>query len=327
MGENRDTLPLPEFGATRAELHQLGWTDRKIKAAIRANELIRIGRGWYSTPKTIFESMMSLVMRRYPDAVFSHRTAAWLHGFRRSMPPRLEVIVPRGTTSVQCATAHRREASTTTATLVSGWRATNAAQTLADLMAPSQWGAELVTEIVDKQMPTTISRAELLREARELTHMRASALVTLLSWAPEGARSNVERRLARALERLGFIVVLNYRIGPYRFDLVHVGARLIIEFDSEEFHSDLRAFRHDRARQNLAVRQGWSFLRYHDYDVDRRFDVIVAEIAATIREREGGPRAESDWDRLPCWELYDDLRQASDEAFARDMGLFDHGRV
>ena len=53
--------------------------------------------------------------------------------------------------------------------------------------------------------------------------------------------------------------------------------------------------------------------------------VIVAEIAATIRERMGGPRVESDWDKRPCWELYDDLRQEAEESFAREMGLFDAG--
>ena len=121
------------------------------------------------------------------------------------------------------------------------------------------------------------------------------------------------------------MVVLDYRIGPYRFDLVHVEPRLIIEFDSEKFHADLRAFRYDRARQNFAVRRDWNFLRYHDYDVDRRFGVIVAEIAATIRERMGGPRVESDWDKRPCWELYDHLRQEAEESFAREMGLFDAG--
>lgn len=226
---------------------------------------------------------------------------------------------------MQCAIVHRRKPSVTTSVLVSGWRATNAAQTLADLMAPSQWGAELVTTIVDKQLTTAASRERLLAEARQLTHPRASALITAISWTPEGARSHTERRLARALRALGIVVVLDYRIGPYRFDLVHVETRLIIEFDSEKFHADLRAFRYDRARQNFAVRRDWNFLRYHDYDVDRRFGVIVAEIAATIRERMGGPRVESDWDKRPCWELYDDLRQEAEESFAREMGLFDAG--
>lgn len=260
MGGNIDHLPLPTCGATRAELLADGWTDRTIKAAMRASRLVRIGRGWYATPPTILEAKMSLVTRLNPSAVLSHRTAAWLHGLRKSPPDVLDVIVPRTITA-------------------------------------------------------------LLAEARELTHPRASALVTLLSWAPEGARSNVERRVARALERLGIIVVLDYAIGPYRFDLVHVGARLGIEFDSEKYHATVEAFRHDRARQNLAVRRGWGFLRYHDFDVAHRFDVVVAEIAATIRERMGGARVESDWDRLPCWELYDNLHWAHAESYAADLGL------
>ncbi len=202
---------------------------------------------------------MALVMRLNPTAVFSDRTAAWLHGFRQSPPAELDVIVPRSVVRLQGAVVHRRMPSTTTGVLVHGWRATGAARTLADLMAPSQWGAELVAMVVDKQMPDVASRAALLEEARALAHPRASELVALLSWVPEGARSNVERRLARALERLGVIVVLDYRIGPYRFDLVH----------------------------------------------------------------EGGRRAETDWDRLPCWELYDDLEWRAGESAAREFGLFE----
>ncbi|MFD5869365.1 type IV toxin-antitoxin system AbiEi family antitoxin domain-containing protein [Corynebacterium sp. NPDC060344] len=323
MGGTETGAALPEYGATRSELLAAGWTDRSIRSAIRAGQLVRIGRGWYSTPATIWLAKMSLVMRLNPQAVFSHRTAAWLHGFRQSPPTELDVIVPREVSRLQGAVAHRRDAKNTVVATVHGWRVTGEAQTLADLMAPSEWGAELVATIVDKQFPNARDRAALLAQARELAHPRAGELAELLAWVPEGARSHVERRLARALQRLGFVVVLNYGIGPYRFDLVHVGARLIIEFDSEKYHTDLRTFRYDRARQNLAVRRGWGFLRYHDYDVDQRFDIIVAEIAATIREREGGARVESDWDRVACWELYDDLRQKSDEDFARGMGLFD----
>lgn len=159
--------------------------------------------------------MMSLIMPRYPASVFSHRTAAWLHGFRQSMPTRPGVIVPRPT--------------------------------------------------------TTASREGLLSEARRLTHPRASALITAISWTPEGARSHAERRLARALRALGIVVVADHRIGPYRFG------------------------------------------------------VIVAEIAAAIRGRMGGPRAESAWDQRPCRELYDDLHWEVEESFAREMGLFDVG--
>lgn len=50
--------------------------------------------------------------------------------------------------------------------------------------------------------------------ARELTHPRASELVKLLSWTPEGARSNAERKLARALERLGIPALPRLRRRP-----------------------------------------------------------------------------------------------------------------
>ena len=153
------------------------------------------------------------------------------------------MTVPRNVNRLRGAKALGRAPGTVTAVTLHDWRVTGAAQTRADLVA----------SIVNKQFPTAGSRAALLREARELAHPRAGALVTIQSWVPEGARSNKERRLARALAKLSIIVVLNYRIGPYRFDLVHVGARLFIEFDSKHFHADIRAFRSDRARRNIAV--------------------------------------------------------------------------
>lgn len=165
------------------------------------------------------------------------------------------MTVPRNVNRLRGAKALGRAPGTVTAVTLHDWRVTGAAQTRADLVA----------SIVNKQFPTAGSRAALLREARELAHPRAGALVTIQSWVPEGARSNTERRLARALAKLSIIVVLNYRIGPYRFDLVHVGARLFIEFDSKHFHADIRAFRSDRARRNIAVRKDWGFLRYHGY--------------------------------------------------------------
>ena len=90
------------------------------------------------------------------------------------------------------AKALGRAPGTVTAVTLHGWRVTGAAQTRADLVA----------SIVNKQFPTAGSRAALLREARELAHPRAGALVTILSWVPEGARSNTERRLAQALAKL-----------------------------------------------------------------------------------------------------------------------------
>lgn len=323
MGGIDEHLALPEYGATRAELLSRGWSDRSIKRAIRAGRLVRIGRGWYSTPSTIWVSTMSLVSRLNPSAVFSHRTAAWLHGYRQSPPATLDVVVPRGINTLQGATVHRRDPAATSTVTVHGWRATGPAQTLADLMAPEQWGPERVAEVVDKQFPTGADRRRLLAETRQLAHSQAAELEKLLAWAPDGAKSNVERRLVRALERLGFIVVLNYRIGPYRFDLVHVEARLIIEFDSYAHHMDRESFRNDRARQNHAVRAGWNFLRYHDSDLAWRFGVVVAEIAATIRERLGGPRVESEWDHRPCWELYEELYWQAAENAAAEMGPID----
>lgn len=48
-------------------------------------------------------------MRLNPSAVLSHRTAAWLHGFQRSAPEALDVIVARTVSGLRGTVSHRRE--------------------------------------------------------------------------------------------------------------------------------------------------------------------------------------------------------------------------
>lgn len=70
MGQPWILCRCPIFGATRAELLNRGWTERASARATREGRLVRIDRGWYSTPATTFESTMALVMRHNPQTVF-----------------------------------------------------------------------------------------------------------------------------------------------------------------------------------------------------------------------------------------------------------------
>ncbi|WP_257015375.1 endonuclease domain-containing protein [Rhodococcus sp. ACS1] len=74
-------------------------------------------------------------------------------------------------------------------------------------------------------------------------------------------------------------------MGPYVGDFVDERARIVVEVDGREFHSEPDVFRGDRRRQNWLVREGWMVLRFAAYDVLAHPDAIADEIIAAVRRR------------------------------------------
>lgn len=217
-----------------------------------------------------------------------------------------------------CATPHRRPTSATGCGAPSCWRTgvqsvlldglpvTSVAETLADLVG--EWGEAVTASIVDARYPTPVSREPILGDMAGLSDSRRATIERIVAWLPENMFSKIEGRIARALQLRGYAIVLNFKIGPYTWDIVHVEARLIIEFDSRKFHDNSEAFRTDRARQNNAIRGGWAILRYIDDDVELCFDRFIDEICSTIDWLLGQPLRAGDWDDRRCDDLYTDLQ-------------------
>lgn len=66
---------------TRTELDQLGWTSHGLNTAMRAQQLTRLRRGYYSqADDTTRPTILATRDACSPEAVLSHATAAWLHG-------------------------------------------------------------------------------------------------------------------------------------------------------------------------------------------------------------------------------------------------------
>lgn len=70
--------------------------------------------------------------------------------------------------------------------------------------------------------------------------------------------------------------------GVGRVDFL-IGKRLIIEVDSVEFHTDLRAFRKDRERDRRAVERGYKVLRFTTYEVQHELPRVLATILRFVR--------------------------------------------
>lgn len=66
---------------TRAQLDHLGWSRHSLSSAMRARELTRLRRGYYSqADDTTRPTILATREACSPEAVLSHATAAWLHG-------------------------------------------------------------------------------------------------------------------------------------------------------------------------------------------------------------------------------------------------------
>lgn len=288
----------------RAELLADGLSRLDVDRAEAAGWLVREGRSSFRFEVDGLRLRMELVLLRAPDAVFSHRTAAHAHGMLKNPPRRLDVIVPRGKGKIVGARTWRRTVIQTV--LIEGLPVASAAETLADLVG--EWGEAVTASIVDARYPTPVSREPILEDMAKLSDSRRASIERIVTWLPENMFSKIEARIARALQLRGYAIVLNVKIGPYTWDIVHVEARLIIEFDSRKFHDNSEAFRVDRARHNNAIRRGWAILRYIDDDVELCFDRFIDEICSTIDWLLGQPLRTSDWDDERCDDLYADLQ-------------------
>lgn len=68
-------------------------------------------------------------------------------------------------------------------------------------------------------------------------------------------------------------------------DFAHVGLRIAIEVDGRAFHSDRRAFEHDRWRQNALTVGGWLVLRFTWEQINTRPDEVIAVILTAVAQR------------------------------------------
>lgn len=218
-----------------------------------------------------------------PNAVLSHRTAAWLRGLLPE-PIRLEATVPKPVfrRTPPWLRLYRRNLQPEWIEEVGDLPVTSAALTVMDCL-PLLPAAE-ADRLVDTTVGFTVSPHDLLELCASPLRGR-SALRNQLYEAAIHAASEPERLFARALVRRGVRIVANQSVGQYVCDFVDERSRTIIEIDGREFHSAPAVFRNDRRRQNRLILDGWLVLRYAASDVFQSVDRCADEAVEVIRRR------------------------------------------
>jgi very-short-patch-repair endonuclease len=116
----------------------------------------------------------------------------------------------------------------------------------------------IVHSIEPEDFPSGDPRAELIRHCRE-----PAQLEVVVDRLLDKCESEFERRVVRDILARGYRHVRVQRVvGNYRIDIVVEGpeSRLAVECDGDAWHGEER-WDHDRARQTVLERSGWTFER------------------------------------------------------------------
>ncbi|MGP9723263.1 hypothetical protein ACT3SZ_04520 [Corynebacterium sp. AOP40-9SA-29] len=273
MGESLSSRP---FWLT-AELAAAGYTEGKIRAAVRRGELHRLSRGVYTSSPPDDLTALQALSHLVPEMVYTGPTALFLYDERPMLWPARGLVPSTGRagTRDRLLLRSRDRKDTERHRSCHGVAVTTPLQAAVDVRAsrtPTSTDEELrrfLTRMYDGAKGNDVLAADLT----VLTPGKAHA-AALLDGLTTGTASKLEKQAVRLVRKavagLPVTVQVNGLIGQYRFDIVIPEARVLIEIDSFHYHAvtdlaDTRGFIRDRWKANAAAQWGWLVLRYTDF--------------------------------------------------------------
>jgi len=268
---------------------------------MRANDLertihgVRMVRG--SRPLTLVERCQMLAVRLRDDAVFSHTTAALLHGapldLRWERSPIIHMTVPAEEASPHATgiRGHHAPIAAADVSLAHGLRITTPARTWCDLSRMLTLG-DLVAAgdyFIHHRMPLTTS-AELSLRVQGMAGRRgvrtAREAVVLLN---DHAESRPESHLRVILVLAGFQPEVNHVLvdtqtgRELRPDFRLQEEKVVIEYQGE-YHRTKEQWRKDMTRRSRLEALGWRVIELNADDLKDPAE-LVARIRALIARR------------------------------------------
>jgi very-short-patch-repair endonuclease len=263
---------------SRAQLHEMGFSDPAIARLVHARRLHRLYRGVYAVGHTVLTPnarYLAAVLACGPRAALSYRSAASFWGFRRSAAARIDVSVSHtsGVRSTAAILVHRsrRDPETTVSEAV---RVTTPMQTLADL----------ATALPRRQLEKALENAEAMRlldlAKLDATHPGAKRLMEVVEAHDLGmfTRSETEDAFLELCDRHRIPRPrVNTVVEGFEVDFCWPEERLIVETDGRH-HTTRAAFEGDRARDAWLVATGWRVMRFTRRQVCRAPDTVAVRV-------------------------------------------------
>jgi very-short-patch-repair endonuclease len=289
-------LATRQYGlVTRAQLRELGYSDRAISRRLAAARLVAIHPGVYAVGHGALSQSarwLAAVLTCGPGALLSHGTAAALWELLPEQPARIHVTragdggrtAPRGVCLHRYVTLADGDVSRR-----DGIPVTSVSRTLLDLA-----GA-----VPPRRLRRAIAQADVLRRLRvaELerlleTHRgrpgTPALAAALAEHRPERgvSRSDFEDRLAELCERHGLPAPrINARLAGLEVDVSWPEARVVAEADSFSFHRTRAAFENDRERDAILTAAGYIVHRFTERQLRLAPETVVAALRRSLADR------------------------------------------
>jgi very-short-patch-repair endonuclease len=274
----------------RKQLLALGVSSAAIERAICRGRLHRVHQGVYSLvrpqARPPFAAEQAALLACGPTAVLSHHAAARLHGLRLpAQDPTVHVTVTdsdRSHPGIRIHTAktlHPRDHHR-----LQGLPVTSIAQTLVDL--GPLYSTRQLAPLVDQALRRT-SRGRLIETLGRHPHRPGTPrLRRLLDPARPSADtwSKAEARLLAGIRRAGLPTPeANVVVAGYVADLLWREQRVIVEYDSEHYHSGPGVFHSDRSRHNdLSAAARHQVLHVTEQHINRELERVIVWIARAL---------------------------------------------
>lgn len=292
----RDIAAVQAGVVSRADVAARGVSDAVIRRAVRRGQWRRIHPRVYAvSPAPLSRDGLRWAALLYggPGATLSHETAAEVWGLDEPRGANVHVTIPvarrvRSLPTVRIHYAHRLPESrhpTRTPPV------TRVEDTVLDLIDRACDVQEVVTWLVRscQRRTTTPDRLAYALEGRKKIRWRGE-VEGILADVEEGAESALELWYLKRVER-AHALPRGSRQRRRRMDgrvtysdVEYEDFGVVVELDGRVGHVEEGAFR-DRRRDNAAVREGRTTLRYGWDDATRRPCAVAAEVGVVLAQR------------------------------------------
>lgn len=294
--------PLPTYPFTTRDAARLGWSRTQLSRAVATGVLRRVFTAVYVRADVPDSTLMRARAARLvmsPHSVLCDRTAAWIHGidvFRYAeleTVPVLESYVLRGhdpTDRSDCR-GGTRDLLPEDWCVIDGVRVTTPVRTAVDLacrLSRREALAALDAFARDHGLTAAEMNRLLQRYRRRRGVIQARELVQL---ADPRSESSGESWSRLAIHDHGlpdpepqFWIVVD-GVPVYRLDLAYSKAKVLVEYDGEEFHTSPADRAHDEERRELLRRRGWHVIVVTKASFTAEaLDAWISELRRVLRE-------------------------------------------
>ena len=265
---------LPDVPFTTQQAHRLGRDQVALGAAVKEGVLRRLFTGVYvraDVPDSVLLRAQAAALVMNPRSVLCNRTAAWLHSvdaFRYAeleTVPELESFVLRGHHPTERRDCHgrTRDLQQQDWQVLAGVRVTTPVRTAVDLACElPRREAMAALDALARECGVSVAAMNLLlgRYRRRRGVVQARELVQLTDPRAESSgeswtRLEIHDRGLPAPQPQFWVLIDG--VPTYRLDRAYPRAKVVVEYDGEEFHTGRRNRERDEARREWLRRRGW----------------------------------------------------------------------